>query len=269
MIKTIVAFRPVLVLGLALTLIFIAGCSGGPADLVLNENPALKTEAEGILPAAGGGAAQATNPEAESGVVEIQPALGQAPAELAPAEQAGTESGVETAPADPPEVVAESGQETGPEAFAGPLPPVDPSIGNLAPDFSLGTFAGSSLSLADLRGKAVVLNYWVTWCVPCREEMPDIETVYQEYQDEGLVVVSINGTKQDAMTDIEAFLDEVNVSFPVLLDHSEEVYNNYRILFMPTSFFIDPQGVIQDIVLGSTDAAGFRNRVEQLVSTLN
>lgn len=278
MIRTFTTIRPVLLLGLALMLIFLAGCSSEAPELTAKDNPAPRAQAVQIQPATGGGSAQATHPEsAETGasLAVEQPAgspenqlqAADAPAE-APAEgpAAGT---VETAPADQPEAAQETQPEAQPPAFDGPLPPVDPTVGNLAPDFSLGTMAGSSVSLVDLRGKAVVLNYWVTWCVPCREEMPEIEAVFQEYEDDGLVVLSVNGTKQDAMADIEAFLGEVQVSFPVLLDHSEQVYNDYRILFMPTTFFIDPHGVIQDIVLGSTNADGFRSRVEQLVSTLN
>lgn len=270
MIRTFKTIRPVLLLGMALMLIFLAGCSSDAPEPTTNDNPAPKAQAVQIQPATGSGAAQATHPEsAEAGApLAVEQPAGSAETRLQAAE-APAESPAETAPADQPETAQDTQPETQSPAFDGPPPPVDPTVGNLAPDFSLGTLAGSSISLADLRGKAVVLNYWVTWCVPCREEMPEIEAVFQEYQDDGLVVLSINGTKQDAMSDIEAFLGEVGVSFPVLLDHSEQVYNDYRILFMPTTFFIDPRGVIQDIVLGSTDADGFRSRVEQLVSTLN
>lgn len=151
----------------------------------------------------------------------------------------------------------------------GPLPPVDPTIGNMAPDFTLTTLDGQTVSLAELRGRPVMLNYWVTWCIPCRDEMPVIQALQEEYKEEGLVVLSVNGTRQDALTDVENLVSEFALTFPVLLDESEHVYNGYRILFMPTSFFIDGRGVIQDIVLGSTDENGFRSRLERIVAGVN
>ncbi len=151
----------------------------------------------------------------------------------------------------------------------GPLPPVDPSIGNLAPDFTLTTLDGQTVTLAELRGHPVMLNYWVTWCIPCRDEMPVIEALQKEYADEGLVVLSINGTRQEVFTDVENLVSEFGLSLPVLLDENENVYNGYRILFMPTSFFIDQRGIIQDIVLGSTDESGFRARLERIVAGAN
>lgn len=278
MIKSTTSIRLALLLGLGLLMIALAGCSASGTNETVGSNPAPEAQAIELKPAAGGGVSQPTYSEsgetpAQALTEEQQPLAASAQSEAAAPEQSTSAVSPQEAEAAPPaDEPAESAVAVPTEAapaLEGPLPPVDPTIGNLAPNFSLGTLKGEPLALEDLRGKAVVLNYWVTWCVPCREEMPDIEALYQEYQDEGLVVLSVNGTKQDAMADIEQFLAEVQVSFPVLLDHSEDVYNSYRILFMPTTFFIDPHGVIQDIVLGSTDAAGFRTRVEKLVSTLN
>lgn len=274
MIKSLRSIRPALFFGMALVLIVLSGCSAAGSQVLSQDSPVPEAEVESLelKPAVGGNASQATH--SDPAVSDLQaPSNELQPLAVPVQEQAVVEQPLETAAEAPGDTATEPAVEAQPQAeapaFEGPLPPVDPTVGNLAPDFSLGTLAGQPLSLADLRGKAVVLNYWVTWCVPCREEMPDIEALYQEYQDEGLVVLSVNGTKQDSMADIEQFLGEVQVSFPVLLDHSEEVYNRYRILFMPTTFFIDERGVIQDIVLGSTDAAGFRSRVEQLVNALN
>lgn len=211
--------------------------------------------------------------ELEAGVA--QPGT-EAPAEILelPA-QAQKEGGMGTAP-----VVEETAPDTGiqsvPEAAGaleptpeGPLPPVDPTIGNLAPDFTLTTLDGQTVTLAELRGRPILLNYWVTWCIPCRDEMPVIQALQEEYKEKGLIVLSINGTRQDVLTDVEDLISEFALTFPVLLDESEHVYNGYRILFMPTSFFIDGRGVIQDIVLGSTDENGFRTRLERIVSAAN
>jgi peroxiredoxin len=180
-----------------------------------------------------------------------------------PGGESAAEEEVESQPVPEEEAGAEQ------PAVEGPLPPVDPSIGNLAPDFTLTTLDGETVTLAELRGRPVLLNYWVTWCIPCRDEMPVIQALQEEYKNEGLVVLSINGTRQDALKDVENLISEFALSFPVLLDESEHVYNGYRILFMPTSFFIDKRGVIQDIVLGSTDENGFRTRLERIVASVN
>lgn len=219
--------------------------------------------------------------------LEIKPAVGEVsspePAlEIEEAEQIPSaklpESGASLSQVQPQATPEDTQLEVGSEAPSqmelpavdpGPLPPVDPTIGNLAPEFTLTTLDGQTVSLAELRGKPVVLNYWVTWCVPCREEMPSIEAIQNEYIDQGLVVLSVNGTKQDSLGDVKELVQELGISFPVLLDEKESVYNSYRVLFMPTSFFIDSRGVIQDIVLGSTSEEGFRTRVEKLVSPVN
>src|SRR5262249_58494104 len=88
-----------------------------------------------------------------------------------------------------------------------------------APDFTLSTLSGASLSGADLRGKVVLLNFWATWCVPCRKEMPSIEALYQRYKDRGLEVVAISLDK-GSTTVVEAFVKEVGVTYRVALDPS-------------------------------------------------
>lgn len=256
-------------ISLLLVMVILAACS--PAETP----PAAPTdaaEALSILPASG--ASQQAVPETGSSAeASAKVELETEPSQLQVAADSAPET-VDSDAAPAGEMPAAEGEEQ-PAAqvevppFEGPLPPVDPSIGNLAPDFILTTLDGETVSLADLRGRPVVLNYWVTWCIPCRDEMPTIEALHQEYGNDGLVVLSVNGTRQDALGDVENLISDMGLSFPVLLDQSEDVYNSYRILFMPTSFFIDAHGIIQDIVLGSTDENGFRSRVEKLVNTVN
>ncbi len=110
-----------------------------------------------------------------------------------------------------------------------------------APDFTLPTLSGQSLRLSDLRGKAVLLNFWATWCVPCRTEMPAIEELYQRYKDRGLEVIGVN---LDVLSTagVETFLKEVKVTFPIVLDPSWVASRAYRVVGLPTSYLIDRSG---------------------------
>jgi peroxiredoxin/Cu/Ag efflux protein CusF len=110
-----------------------------------------------------------------------------------------------------------------------------------APDFALPTLSGGSLRLADIRGKVVLLNFWATWCVPCRTEMPAIEALSQRYKDQGLQVVGIN---MDVLstTSVEAFVKEVGVTFPILLDPSWTTARAYKVVGLPTTYLIDRSG---------------------------
>lgn len=142
-----------------------------------------------------------------------------------------------------------------------------PQSGFLAPDFSLENLDGSTLTLADLRGKVVLVNFWASWCPPCRQEMPSLERVYQQYSQKGLVVLAVNSTIQDKLSDAQDFVIANNLSFPVLLDKNGEATRLYRIQSLPTSFFIGPDGVIREVVIGGPMAeALLTSRVEKLLA---
>lgn len=262
-----------ILIGLSIIFISLAGCATAQTPA---SNSIENSQSGEILPANGSSINQtfkSEDPDLYPPEVSNPLYLDDSKSEVEPA-PFSVEPGPENFSATEPQTTEETTgfvfSEPAPQPeFEGPLPPVDPTIGNLAPSFVLTTLDGQTINLEDLRGRPVVVNYWVTWCIPCRDEMPAIETIQNEYRDQGLVVLSINGTKQDTLPDINQFLGEIDISFPVLLDQNEEVYNTYRVLFMPTSFFIDPRGVIQDIVLGSTDEQGFRSRVEKLVDSIN
>ena len=110
-----------------------------------------------------------------------------------------------------------------------------------APDFTLPTLAGGSRHLSELRGKVVLLNFWATWCVPCRTEMPTIEALYQRYKSQGLEVLAVN---LDVLSTagVEAFVKEVAVTFPILLDPSWSAARAYRVFGLPTTYLIDRTG---------------------------
>ncbi len=125
-----------------------------------------------------------------------------------------------------------------------------PQKGFLAPQFTLATPDGTQYSISAFKGKAVLLNIWATWCPPCRAEMPTIEKMYQEYQGQGLVVLGMNSTVQDNPLDILPFVTQYGLSFPVLLDETGEVGKKYNLHLLPTSFFINRDGTIAEVVVG-------------------
>jgi peroxiredoxin len=141
-----------------------------------------------------------------------------------------------------------------------------PQQGFLAPDFELQTTTSETVKLSDLRGQAVLVNLWATWCPPCRAEMPAIEKVYNEYKDEGLVVLAVNMTYQDTRSNIAPFVNEYSLTFPILLDESGAVGNAYQLRSLPSSFFIDREGIITEVVIGGPMAeALLRTRVEEIL----
>ena len=141
-----------------------------------------------------------------------------------------------------------------------------PQQGFLAPDFELKTTTGETVRLSDLRGQAVLVNLWATWCPPCRAEMPTIEKIYNEYKDDGLVVLAIDMTYQDTFSNIAPFVDEYSLTFPILLDETGGVGSAYQLRSLPSSFFINREGIISEVVIGGPMAeALLRTRVEEIL----
>jgi peroxiredoxin len=129
-----------------------------------------------------------------------------------------------------------------------------------APDFTLTDTQGNKVTLSELKGKKVFLNFWATWCPPCREEMPDIEKLYQETKDSDLVILAVNlGESKDIVT---SFTDKNNYTFQVLLDSSQTVAVDYQIRSIPTSYFIDEEGYIQAGKIGAMTLEEMKNYVE-------
>jgi peroxiredoxin len=139
---------------------------------------------------------------------------------------------------------------------------IDPSPGSLAPDFTLTTINGDSVSLNQYRGKTVLVNFWATWCGPCRIEMPAIQSRFEQFRDEGLVVLAVDFDESQEV--VAAFRDEFDLTFELLLDPGAEVQRLYRNRSYPTSFFIDPQGVIQVQHIGVMTEGQLDNYLEQL-----
>jgi len=146
------------------------------------------------------------------------------------------------------------------------LPPPNPKAGFAAPDFTLDTLDGGQLTLSRLQGHPVVLNLWASWCLPCRYEMPIIEKVFQKYKDAGLIVIGLNLTSQDSVSDIRAFVEELGLTFPIVLDRNGAVSERYQLLGLPSTFFIDQKGIIRSVVVGGPmSEATLQSNVEGLL----
>lgn len=121
------------------------------------------------------------------------------------------------------------------------------NIGDIAPDFILESLEGEPLRLSNLRGKAVVINFWATWCPPCREEMPAFEQIFQQNKDE-LEILGVD--LQERPETIRKFLEEIPVTYPLLLDPNSEVKGAYNIFTQPVTYFLDKDGKIVDKKFG-------------------
>jgi cytochrome c biogenesis protein CcmG/thiol:disulfide interchange protein DsbE len=151
--------------------------------------------------------------------------------------------------------------------IGGSSAPPNPQVGFTAPGFTLGSLTGAPIALADLRGKAVVLNLWASWCPPCRAEMPAMNTVYQKFRDQGLVVLGVNTTYQDDEAAARAAVHDWGLTFLIFFDRDGAPSRQYRIQAMPTTFFIGRDGVIRDIVFGGPmSEALIASKIEKLMS---
>lgn len=151
-------------------------------------------------------------------------------------------------------------------ATTGEAPPPSPREGFSAPDFTLDLLGGGQITLSDLRGKVVLVNYWASWCPPCRAEMPAIEKVYRSFKPLGLEVLAVNVTNQDSETAADAFARKLGLTFPIPLDRSGEAAARYTLRGLPSSYFIDREGVIRSVVVGGPmNEALIQTKVEALL----
>lgn len=138
-------------------------------------------------------------------------------------------------------------------------------VGQIAPDFTLPTLDGEVLTLSDRRGKPVVINFWASWCVPCRVEMPALVRAYEQYRADGLEIVAFNVIFQDSLSEVRAFVDEFQLPFPVVLDEAGHVTaDDYQVRGLPMSIFINRDGTIARVQLGAMNEA----QIEEFIGAL-
>lgn len=149
-----------------------------------------------------------------------------------------------------------------------PLPP--PSVGQRAPTFALPAAGGGTIDLASYRGKPIVVNFWATWCTPCREELPELERAYRTHRDAGLVVLAVSLDTESGARDVPEFLkagDDTTGSytFAVALDTKQELRNRYRLIGVPSTYFIDRSGVIRAVQPGAMNREVLSNALETIL----
>lgn len=133
-----------------------------------------------------------------------------------------------------------------------------------APDFALKNRAGAVVRLSELRGQVVMINFWATWCGPCRKEMPLLEQLHQRYEPLGFTLLGVN--VEENAKDAEAFLAEVPVSFPVLFDPANEVSRLYDVSAMPSTVIVDRQGNVRHLHHGYQE--GYENAYQDQIRAL-
>ena len=132
---------------------------------------------------------------------------------------------------------------------------VGPEIGKCAPDFTLPSIDGKELSLSQFRGKIVMVNFWQSSCSNCREEMPHLQTIYQQWPRDKLEILAVSVSERAAF--VQSFAEWQGLTFPVLLDSDEVAYESYQISRFPTTFFVNSNGIIKEIKRGA-----FENQFE-------
>ncbi|NJM05963.1 TlpA family protein disulfide reductase [Candidatus Gracilibacteria bacterium] len=140
-----------------------------------------------------------------------------------------------------------------------------PRAGELAPDFSYTMADGSAIKLSDLRGRPVIVNFWATWCLPCREEMPALDRALRDHPE--LVVLAIN--RNETVEAINRFSGEVVLSFPLIANIRGDIGDRYGVNTLPQTYFINQDGIVHDHHIGTLDAAQIVEKVEAMRGTSN
>jgi len=146
--------------------------------------------------------------------------------------------------------------------------PAFPKAGFTTPDFELDNLDGQAIKLSELRGASVIVNFWATWCQPCRIEMPAIQKARNSYQNNELIILAVNMTDQDNLDQVHEFVNRYNLTFDILLDENGEAASAYRVSALPSTFFIRADGTIDEVVIGGPmSEALLLSRIEKLMDS--
>jgi cytochrome c biogenesis protein CcmG/thiol:disulfide interchange protein DsbE len=138
-----------------------------------------------------------------------------------------------------------------------------PLLGKVAPDIDLLTIDGEPMKLTALRGRPVLVNFWATWCPPCREEFPLMVDAYAEHADDGLEILGV--MHQDFADGARGFAADMGATWPVLEDPQDAAYGDYLVVGLPTSFFIDADGIVRAFSLGGFSEDGLAAQLESIL----
>ena len=127
------------------------------------------------------------------------------------------------------------------------------TVGKPAPDFLLPNLDDKTVKLSDYRGKVIFLNFWATWCKPCREEMPSMEVMHKSFEKDGLVVLAVSIDRVTTKKDIPPFIKSMNLTFPVLVDSWGQTDKRYKLMGVPETYIIDQDGILREKVIGPRD----------------
>jgi thiol-disulfide isomerase/thioredoxin len=136
-----------------------------------------------------------------------------------------------------------------------------PIVGASAPEFELQTLTGSRLRLSDMKGKVVLLNFWATWCAPCQQEMPLLQSRASRYPAD-LVLLGIDFNENPSV--VQDFVTNLNITFPILLDPGSKVQDLYRVRGYPTTLILDGQGIIRVVQIGELSGTMLDNYLKKL-----
>jgi peroxiredoxin len=129
-----------------------------------------------------------------------------------------------------------------------------PREGDVIPDFELPTLDGRQVRLSALRGSPVLINFWATWCGPCKQEMPLLVEQYNWNKGKGLRVLAIDTLANDNRDDMRAFAQQFNMNFDVLVDETDAIAGGWEVMGLPTTFFIKPDGIVAKVHVGQLTA---------------
>ena len=138
-----------------------------------------------------------------------------------------------------------------------------------APDFTLTDLDGNIHTLSEYKGKTIFINFWATWCSPCKQELPHIQKIYEEYEKEGenglivLTIVAPEYGSEGTIEEIKTYVEQEGYKFPVLLDTTAQVFNTYGITAFPTTFMIDREGKVYGYVTGMLTEDIMHSIIEQ------
>jgi cytochrome c biogenesis protein CcmG/thiol:disulfide interchange protein DsbE len=143
--------------------------------------------------------------------------------------------------------------------------PAPPAVGAAAPDFALPTLEGGTVRLGELQGRVVIVNFWASWCPPCVNETPRLVRWHEQYQAAGLAVVGVDTLYQDSRDAVEAFTEERQVSYPVLLDDVGKISQQWQARQLPRSYVIDRDGLVRFVRIGELTERDFTEQVLPLL----